>query len=307
MKRLFTTLAHTALCCLLFAALGASAAPGEPTLIINEIAWAGTAAGSADEWIELYNASDTAVALDGWTLIFGETIIHLGRAEEATLESRAQTVEPGGYLLLERTDDTAVADVSADVLYKGSLSNGGATLSLKAPSGEPADVVSAGDGWPAGAAGGASVPYATMERVGPGTADWATNNGILCNGVDASGAPLQGTPGAINSATLVAMHAPSITWTTEVTETVHGILVVTWDATDPDTDVALLRITVELSADDAETWLPIASRLANTGSYAWDTTGHPDAEACVLRLTVDDGEGYSSHAVSPQFAIDNVE
>ncbi|HUT87368.1 MAG TPA: lamin tail domain-containing protein, partial [Candidatus Heimdallarchaeota archaeon] len=48
------------------------------TLVINEIAWAGSAANGQDEWIELCNVSDEAVDLTGWALAFGEVVIHLG-------------------------------------------------------------------------------------------------------------------------------------------------------------------------------------------------------------------------------------
>jgi hypothetical protein len=42
----------------------------DPTLdvVINEIAWMGTATSANDEWIELYNASSTAISLTDWTL-----------------------------------------------------------------------------------------------------------------------------------------------------------------------------------------------------------------------------------------------
>ena len=36
-----------------------------PRVIISEVAWAGTRHSAADEWIELYNAGDEAVALEG--------------------------------------------------------------------------------------------------------------------------------------------------------------------------------------------------------------------------------------------------
>ncbi len=46
-------------------------------LVISEVAWAGTAASSNDEWIELHNQGDEAVDLVGWQLAFGDTLIPL--------------------------------------------------------------------------------------------------------------------------------------------------------------------------------------------------------------------------------------
>jgi len=37
-----------------------------PGLVFSELMWMGTAAASADEWIELYNHSDQEIDLSGW-------------------------------------------------------------------------------------------------------------------------------------------------------------------------------------------------------------------------------------------------
>jgi hypothetical protein len=89
-----------------------SAVSWSQTIVINEVAWAGTAASHYDEWIELYNPSEEAVDLTGWTLTFGTVTIDLGAGMETLLE-------PGGYFLLERTDDETVSDIDADLTYKG--------------------------------------------------------------------------------------------------------------------------------------------------------------------------------------------
>jgi len=44
-------------------------AAGSGDVVINEVAWGGTAAGTADEWIELYNATDAPITLTNWTLV----------------------------------------------------------------------------------------------------------------------------------------------------------------------------------------------------------------------------------------------
>jgi len=59
-------------------------------IVINEVAWAGAASNTSDEWIELYNPTDSAVDLSGWMLTFGDVVIDLGSATNTL-------VEPGGY------------------------------------------------------------------------------------------------------------------------------------------------------------------------------------------------------------------
>ena len=45
-----------------------SAQPGP--VVISELMWPGSAASTADEWIELYNPSDATVDVAGWTLTY---------------------------------------------------------------------------------------------------------------------------------------------------------------------------------------------------------------------------------------------
>jgi hypothetical protein len=152
-------------------------------VIINEVAWAGTSASPHDEWIELYNTTAQRIQLQGWTLCDGGDI---NIALQGTL--------PGnGFYLLERTDDTTVADIPADRLYTGSLANGGETLFLRDPGGALIDTANSQTGpWPAGDAS----THASMQRVGaadlPGS--WLTYAGFGGNGHAADGSPIAGTP-----------------------------------------------------------------------------------------------------------------
>jgi hypothetical protein len=43
--------------------------PGPGAVVINEVAWGGTAANAAHEWIELYNTTGSAIDLTGWRSI----------------------------------------------------------------------------------------------------------------------------------------------------------------------------------------------------------------------------------------------
>jgi hypothetical protein len=180
---------------------------GGPDVVINEVAWAGTVANSADEWIELRNNSADEIDLSGYTLAWndGETVLRFdGEGESNAKEVRQATIPADGFLLLERTDDATISDVEADVLYTGTLDNGGEALVLRDGEGDVVDEVNADGGeWPAGAAGEGEVPYASMERVDPEAdgddGNWGSNDGVIRNGTDVGGNLINGTPKAENS------------------------------------------------------------------------------------------------------------
>jgi hypothetical protein len=178
-----------------------SYSPG--TVLINEVAWAGTIASTSDEWIELWNTGPDPIAMVDWTLTDGGDISVSLTGEVAGF----------GFYLLERTDDQTVSDLAADCVYTGSLNNGGETLKLLDPSGVVIDTANASGGaWPAGD------PFAraSMERHGaldlPGT--WTTFPGIGGNGLDADGLPIAGTPRQPNAPSIPPASAtPSATST----------------------------------------------------------------------------------------------
>jgi hypothetical protein len=162
--------------------------PTSPAVIINEIAWSGTAASTADEWIELYN-NTAAIDLTGWVLTDDGDI-------NITLSG---TITANGYFLLECTDDTTISDVPADQIYTGSLLDDGETLVLRDGANAIVDTANNNGGaWPSGTTGSGSPPFASMERIDPLAADsdanWSTNDGVTRNGLDASGDPINGTP-----------------------------------------------------------------------------------------------------------------
>ncbi|RME33914.1 MAG: DUF11 domain-containing protein [Thermoflexia bacterium] len=165
-----------------------------PRVVINEIAWAGTTCSATAEWIELYNNTGEAIDLSGWSLRAADG------SPSITLKG---VISPYGFFLLERSNDNAVADIPADQIFSGALSNDGEVLELRDAFGEMVDTANAdGGGWPAGQA---SPERRSMERINPAGPDipenWATNNGIIRNGIDACGYPISGTPKALNSAT----------------------------------------------------------------------------------------------------------
>jgi hypothetical protein len=156
--------------------------------MINEVAWAGTLASAHDEWIELHNPGAQPVNLGGWILTDGGDInVSLGGS-----------ISGHGFYLLERTDDTTIADIGADRIYTGALRNSGETLWLKDPTGAVVDSANkAGGGWPAGD----TASRASMERLGGGDnpGNWRTFTGYGGVGHDAGGNPITGTPRHQNS------------------------------------------------------------------------------------------------------------
>lgn len=149
---------------------------------INEIAWMGTSISYSDEWLELYNDSNKDIDLTGWTL---------GATDGSPSIQLSGVIPAKGYFLMEKTDDNSVADVLADLIYSGSLSNTSEVLELRDGNGLLVDTV---DAWYAGD----NTSKATMERVSPllsGTdsANWVNGSEVYNGGL--------GTPKAKNSST----------------------------------------------------------------------------------------------------------
>jgi hypothetical protein len=168
------------------------------SVLINEVAWAGTVASSSDEWIELLNTTDENINLSGWILTDGDALqLHL-----------QGTIAPNSFFLLERTDDETVLNVSADQIYSGGLRNDGEVLILKGPSGTVLDSANLdGGSWPGGNQG----THRTMERRGgeDSRGNWGTFTGWGGNGHDAQGKQIQVTPRQPNS---VLFPTPMPTW-----------------------------------------------------------------------------------------------
>ncbi|HEY43042.1 MAG TPA: lamin tail domain-containing protein [Anaerolineae bacterium] len=158
------------------------------SVLINEVAWAGTRASTSDEWIELHNPGAEEIDLADWTLTDGGDI-------NLTL---AGTITAHGFFLLERSDDNVVSDIAADQLYNGVLKNSGETLFLKDPKGTVIDSANRdGGAWPAGR----SSSHASMERRGGNDlpSNWGSFTGFRSLGHDASGEPIPGTARGVNS------------------------------------------------------------------------------------------------------------
>ncbi|MCB0118375.1 MAG: lamin tail domain-containing protein, partial [Anaerolineales bacterium] len=179
------------------------------TVILNEIAWGGTGASSEDEWIELYNPSDSSITITGWKIRKNSC-----GSSGTDYISLSGSVSKGGYFLLERgsttTDNTTVSNVSANQIYLAAsvpaLLDTGETLYLCDNFGNFIDTANLegfgnpSNPWPAGS--GSTSPPRSMERQGTSEEEddvWVSNTGTLKNGEDASGNDIYGTPGRSNS------------------------------------------------------------------------------------------------------------
>jgi hypothetical protein len=152
-------------------------------VIINEIAWMGTELSANDEWIELYNMSDSAVDLAGYRLVAQDG------SPQISLEG---IIAAYAYYLLERTDDESVGGIEADIIFTGSLGNSGEVLELLNAQGEVVDSVEAVEVWPAGD----NISKQTMSRKADGS--WLSSQ--------KSG----GTPKAENDFSLVTLEETSV-------------------------------------------------------------------------------------------------
>jgi len=131
-----------------------------PTLVIGEIAWAGSPLSNADEWIELWNISNDPLSLAGYQL-------DGAGPDEGILFDETAVIEPKrAFLIANYAEDHANAAHSVTpnmVTTALSLSNAALHISLVAPDGSLVD--EAGDGNTPLA--GSSSPKASMLRLMP--------------------------------------------------------------------------------------------------------------------------------------------
>lgn len=191
LKKQFSFVALFALCLQIFAfQTGPVFAAESGSVIINEIAWAGSSDNSNDEWIEMYNPTNQSVDLSGW---------YIEDDASTKYQITSGSIEAHGYFLIEDSE-AAVSNVTADAVIGLSLANAGDSLVLKDNLGNIIDTVNGGGGaWYAGNA----TDKSSMERIDPAVIlDSAANfaSAISGNGSKASlGTSILGTPKSVNS------------------------------------------------------------------------------------------------------------
>lgn len=156
----------------------------------SEVAWMGTDVSASDEWIELYNDSSSAVDLSNW---------HIEAEDGSPDILLTGSIAPNAYFLIERTDDSTVPNISADVVapFGNGLSNGGETLRLKDAGGATIDTVIGGTSWVN--IGGDSTTKQTAQRLPTGNS-WITATGTP-RAVNASQGEVEGASTASQGST----------------------------------------------------------------------------------------------------------
>ncbi|MCD6311661.1 MAG: lamin tail domain-containing protein, partial [Elusimicrobia bacterium] len=203
----------------------ATAASGGLTVVINEIAWAGTVTGGySDEWIELYNNTGSPIDLTDWEL-------HDTAGLVMTL---AGSIAANSYYLIEN-DEACVNDIVADLINTAvNLDNDGEYMVLKNSEGTTLDEVDCSGGWYVSLSAGESMERKDPTSAGSDSSNWAINNGITVNGVDSGDVALDATPKAQNS--VYEILTPDTTDPGQVTDlaavpgTNNGEVALTWTA-----------------------------------------------------------------------------
>ncbi len=117
-------------------------------VIINEVAWMGTATSQYEEWVELRNTGSESVSLVGWKLY---------KNSGTVLFSLSKTIPAGGYFVVCRTTPSVSNPLLGSCDEQGTFGGGGLIntsdlVQLKNASGVEVDLVDGTGGWPAGKA-----------------------------------------------------------------------------------------------------------------------------------------------------------
>jgi hypothetical protein len=112
-------------------------------VVINEVAWMGTAENWRYEWLELLNNSSQEVSLDGW-------VIELSRTDIDFTINLEGGISAGDYFLIVASEDIFPFYDYNYANLGGKFINSGQRVVLKNANGDIVDEIDALDGWPAG-------------------------------------------------------------------------------------------------------------------------------------------------------------
>jgi hypothetical protein len=89
------------------------------TIIINELAWAGSTASSQDEWIELKNTTNEDIDLTGWQLTRPKSATdpsetQMMEIEEDTEDPLANIISAGGFFLIANNEQDRIFNVGKE-------------------------------------------------------------------------------------------------------------------------------------------------------------------------------------------------
>jgi predicted RecA/RadA family phage recombinase len=173
---------------------------GTATVVINEVAWMGTECSAYDEWVELYNMTESPVDIADWSF-YG---IHSGEclnvSEFAVATGESTVIAAGDYLILGNSFDIFNSGATVHLATTAvQLTNTGGQIILYDAAdcaGDIVDIAGTGGEWPAGRVD----PYITMERI------WAS----LCGNNAYNWADFEGTPIASDACDLDVNGSPEV-------------------------------------------------------------------------------------------------
>jgi predicted extracellular nuclease len=253
-------------------------------VVVNEVAWMGTDAAAADEWLELYNPTAQPISLANWQLTDTVgTLYTFGPSDSITA---------GGYFLLEANE--SATSVPSNALFTGALNNSGETLTLLDEQSLVVDQLPFDGGW---LAGSNSFPKKSMERSSaslPANTPniWVSNNGVTRNGAASNGSPLNGTPGQPNAAV-------STTYAVIVSESDGNTNIVEGGATDSYTISlsALPSVDVQVVVQAADAQIDIGAG-AGVGRTLLFTPANATTPQTIMVSAVDDSTAEAAHSSS---------
>jgi len=167
-------------------------------VVINEIGWMGSGPSTKqknDEWIELYNNTETDIDIAGWQVLINGVSVYLDEINNTIIPAQ-------GYLLLEKDEDNTINLIPADIIYTGAMADEGEELVLQDENGSVVDMVDCQTGWFAGSM--ENNQHRSMARVdsnAPGSfpSNWQTYRGLAPVARSMSGSDFYGSPGYVNT------------------------------------------------------------------------------------------------------------
>lgn len=287
----------------LFTLSAAQAANGAPTVVINEVMWMGSTANSGDEWIELYNNTDTDVDLEGWEL----------QNTGVPVMAAGSVIPARGYFLISRLDQaTSILDTAIDLQSPTlSLNNNCSTNGAIQLIDETLDVIDqtvcSGSDWPAGHSG---TVHRSMER------DWPITDGTLisswhpsvgCINLDDCSSPSNyATPAFINDESEVVAgivndgSGSDIDWTDDTNS-----IDVNWSGfSDDQSGIAHYEVGLGTTptTDDFMPFINVGLATSHTFNYPAEISS--GSYFALVRVT--NGAGISSIAASDGYTVDIV-
>jgi hypothetical protein len=163
-------------------------------VIINEIGWSGTGVSPDDEWIELYNAGNSAQELSHY-------YIEIGSGADKISIPLSGTIGVGEYIVVMK--DGALHDHGSSLVADAlSLPDGGAELTLLETADDGAvvhDTVPFCVNWCDKGGDGISLERWRLDQEGDLASNWGANDENFQHGLDRDDNTVLGTPGARNS------------------------------------------------------------------------------------------------------------